>query len=124
MTVETELLRWLNEQTDIHSHNVVFLDGFLFMLKKIRKHGHIRMKNKQKIHPRFWRSYDRAFNFNLINSRSKKELAHLYKFYFHVAYHEQFVIVRYHTIQLSDKGNDFLQRNRDEQLGLLFSYIW
>lgn len=124
MIVNTELVQWLNDQTDINSHEIDFVDGFVFMLHKIKKHRHIRLLNQNQIHPRFWRTHDKTFGYQLMNKKSKHPIGHLYQFYLDVAYNEQFVESKGEFIQITSIGLTYLQLQRDQQLEVLFSYIW
>jgi hypothetical protein len=122
--VKTELFQWLNEQTDLNSSQVDLVDGFIFMLKKINHHGTIRLKNERELHPRFWRSHDRTFGYQLMQSKGKKDVAHLYQFYIDVAFAENLVQSKSGQLFLTPAGTGYLSKKYDEQLDLLFSYIW
>lgn len=124
MNVRTELFQWLNEQTDLSSSQVDLVDGFVFMLRKIKQHGSIRLIDDQQIHPRFWRTHDRTFGYQLMSKKSKQKRAHLYQFYIDIAFTEQLVQQSGNKVMLTDAGNDYLSQKRDHQLDLLFSHIW
>lgn len=124
MNISTELFLWLNKQTDIQSHNVDLIDGFLFMLQKINRHQSIRLIGNQQIHPRFWRSHDRTFGYKLMTKNKRNKNAHLYQFYLDVAFAEQFIQMEQECIRVTQKGKCFLEKEKEEQLDLLFTYIW
>ncbi|TWI54620.1 hypothetical protein [Halalkalibacter nanhaiisediminis] len=124
MNVRTELFKWLNEQTDLSSSQVDLVDGFVFMLRKMKQHGSIRLIDDRQIHPRFWRTHDRTFGYQLMGKKSKQKRAHLYQFYIDIAFTEQLVQQSGNKVMLTDAGNDYLSQKRDYQLDLLFSHIW
>ncbi|ARK30262.1 hypothetical protein [Halalkalibacter krulwichiae] len=123
VNTNTELFQWLNEQTDLNSTQVDLVDGFIFMLKKINLHRSIRLINNKTLHPRFWRSHDRTFGYELMKQK-KRRVAHLYQFYVDVAFAEHLVETVNDHIALTEEGQRFLEKTCDEQLDLLFSYIW
>ncbi|MFC0559833.1 hypothetical protein [Halalkalibacter alkalisediminis] len=122
--VNTEMFQWLNEQTDLKSSQVDLVDGFIFMLKKINHHREIRLINERELHPRFWRSHDRTFGYGLMKPKSSRKQAHLYQFYVDVAFAEGLVERNYDKLVLTFVGSSYLLKNKEEQLDLLFSYIW
>ncbi|KMK76485.1 hypothetical protein [Alkalihalobacillus pseudalcaliphilus] len=122
--VNTTLLKLLNEQTDLTGTQIDLIDGFLFMLQKLKRHKQIRMIDSTTIHPRFWRSHNRAFGYKLKTKANKGEFQFLYEFYVKVALLEGFVDVNEQTIYLTEKGRIFLLSNKEDQLDLLFQYIW
>ncbi|KGA99193.1 hypothetical protein AJ85_08735 [Alkalihalobacillus alcalophilus ATCC 27647 = CGMCC 1.3604] len=122
--VSTTLLKLLNEQTDLSGTQIDLIDGFLFMLKKIKRHKTIRLINEKEIHPRFWRSHNRAFGYETKNHINEREFRLLYEFYLNVAFKEGFVEGKREYIQVTEKGLVYLQRRKEEQLELLFQYIW
>ncbi len=124
MNLSTELFQWLNEQTDLNSSQVDLVDGFVFMLRKINLHGSIRLVNDKQIHPRFWRSHDRTFGYRLMSKKTKQKRAHLYQFYIDVAFAEGLVHTSGNQLIMTDAGKMYLHKKRDEQLDLLFTYIW
>ncbi|KHF40380.1 hypothetical protein [Halalkalibacter okhensis] len=122
--VKTELFHWLNKQTDLNSYQVDLVDGFIFMLKKINQHGMIRMINEKELHPRFWRSHDRTFGYELMSQKTKQKGAHLYQFYVDVAFSEQLVSRAGDRLTITERGQAYLEKDAEEQLDLLFTYIW
>lgn len=124
MTVRTELFQWLNEQTDLASSQIDLVDGFVFMLRKIKQHGSIRLASNEQIHPRFWRSHDRTFGYHLMGKKRNQSRAHLYQFYFDVAINDQLLFKEQDRIFITEKGETYLNKKREEQLELLFSHIW
>ncbi|MFC0472941.1 hypothetical protein ACFFHM_21225 [Halalkalibacter kiskunsagensis] len=124
VNVNTDLFQWLNEQTDLTSYQVDLVDGFIFMLKKVHQHKAIRLINERQLHPRFWRSHDRTFGYGLMTKKGKKKVAHLYQFYVDVAFAERLVTADGEKLCLTSNGASYLKRNREEQLDLLFTYIW
>lgn len=129
MTYETkyvgaELFQWLNEQADLNSSTIDLVDGFVFMLRKIERHQFIRLIGPGEIHPRFWRSHDRTFGYNLMEKNKYQRDAHLYQFYMDVAYNEKFVYEKKDQIMITEKGKQYLQRSRDDQLSVLFAHMW
>ncbi|WP_413380398.1 hypothetical protein [Alkalihalobacillus sp. 1P02AB] len=122
--VNTTLLKLLNEQTDLSGTQIDLIDGFLFMLKKIKRHKTIRLINEKEIHPRFWRSHNRAFGYGTKNHINEHEFRLLYEFYLNVAFKEGFVESKQEFIQVTEKGLVYLKRRKEEQLDLLFQYIW
>lgn len=124
VTVNTEMFKWLNEQTDLKSSQVDLVDGFIFMLKKINHHQKIRIIDSRELHPRFWRSHDRTFGYGLMKSKNSRKQAHLYQFYVDVAFAEDLVETVQDKLVLTDAGSRYLLRTKEEQLDLLFSYIW
>ncbi|WP_017728092.1 hypothetical protein [Halalkalibacterium ligniniphilum] len=123
INVHTELFQWLNQQTDLSSYQVDLVDGFVFMLKKIKRHKLIRLTRKGELHPRFWKSHDRTFGYQLMKGK-KQQTAHLYRFYVDVAMAEQLLVANGDRIQLTDKGDEYLKLSADGQLDLLFRHIW
>jgi hypothetical protein len=124
VSVNTDLIQWLNEQADLTSNQVDLVDGFIFMLKKVNQHGAIRLISERELHPRFWRSHDRTFGYELMSKKGKQKVAHLYQFYVDVAFTEQLVASTERGLRLTTKGTNYLQRNKEEQLDLLFTYMW
>ncbi len=124
VNVNTDLFQWLNEQTDLSSYQVDLVDGFIFMLKKVNQHRAIRLINDRELHPRFWRSHDRTFGYGLMSKKGNKKAAHLYQFYIDVAFAAQLVTAEEDKLRLTSKGTAYLQRNKEVQLDLLFTYIW
>ncbi|WP_227936147.1 hypothetical protein [Alkalihalobacillus deserti] len=122
--VNTEMFQWLNEQTDLKSSQVDLVDGFIFMLKKISHHGNIRLIDERELHPRFWRSHDRTFGYGLMKRKSSRKQAHLYQFYVDVAFAENLVETDHDKLRLTFEGNRYLIKSKEEQLDLLFTYIW
>lgn len=119
----TELFQWLNEQTDLTSYQIDLVDGFVFMLKKIKHHGHIRLTAPDTIHPRFWKCHDRTFGYRLMKGNRRRP-AHLYKFYFDVAKVEGLLHIHKQSVSLSDKGVQFLTYSKEIQLDRLCHHIW
>ncbi len=124
MNVSTELFQWLNEQTDLSSSQIDLVDGFVFMLRKIKQHRSIRLISHKQIHPRFWRSHDRAFGYRLMRRSGDQHRAHLYQFYFDVAIKEKLLSVKGDKVVITEQGELYLRQKREEQLELLFTYIW
>lgn len=122
--VNTEMFQWLNDQTDLKSSQVDLVDGFIFMLKKINHHRKIRLIDERELHPRFWRSHDRTFGYGLMKRKSSRKQAHLYQFYVDVAFAENLVVTKHDHLILTDEGSQYLMKNKEEQLDLLFTYIW
>ncbi|WP_332631610.1 hypothetical protein [Halalkalibacter flavus] len=121
---DTELFQWLNKQTDLNSYQVDLVDGFIFMLKKINQHESIRMINEKELHPRFWRSHDRTFGYGLMSQKTKQKGAHLYQFYIDVAFAEGLVRRNQNRLTVTELGRAYLLRDVEEQLDVLFTYIW
>ncbi|ADC51083.1 hypothetical protein BpOF4_15170 [Alkalihalophilus pseudofirmus OF4] len=122
--VSTELFQWLNQQTDLTSNQVDLVDGFVFMLQKMNKHGSIRLIGKRKVHPRFWRTHDKTFGYRLMGKKKKTQIALLYQFYVDVAFAEGLVFTEDESIQLTDRGKIYLKMHREDQLETLFQHIW
>ncbi|KYG33147.1 hypothetical protein [Alkalihalobacillus trypoxylicola] len=123
-SVSTSLLKLLNKQTDLNGHQIDLVDGFVFMLKKIKNHQKIRLKTKGQIHPRFWKSHNRAFGYLIKESEQEKEFQQLYQFYFQVALLEEFLNIEDFFVKITEKGLHYLQLTKEEQLELLFQKIW
>ncbi|GAE25677.1 hypothetical protein JCM9140_1684 [Halalkalibacter wakoensis JCM 9140] len=122
--VHTELFQWLNQQTDLTSNQVDLVDGFIFMLKKVKLHQSIRMINEQEVHPRFWKCHDRTFGYGLMSQKKKRKVAHLYQFYVDVSFAEGLVIRKKDRLCLTPLGERYIRKSQEEQLDVLFKYIW
>ncbi|NEU31090.1 hypothetical protein GN156_09900 [bacterium LRH843] len=124
MNVGTDLFQWLNEQMDLTSSQVDLVDGFVYMLRKIQQHGSIRTISEKQLHPRFWRSHDRTFGYHLMRGKGEKKRAHLYQFYTNIAFKESFIRETGSKVTITEEGTKYISKKRDEQLDLLFTYIW
>ncbi|WP_088102261.1 hypothetical protein [Halalkalibacter urbisdiaboli] len=120
--VNTALFQWLNEQTDLTSHQVDLVDGFVFMLRKINKHKKIRLISERAPHPRFWRSHNRAFGYE--RQIMKEATEQLYRFYIDVAFAESFIKQEQNQLMITEAGLQYLTASKEAQLELLFHYIW
>ncbi|MCM3713646.1 hypothetical protein [Halalkalibacter oceani] len=124
MNIDIELFQWLNRQTDLNSSQIDLVDGFVFMLRKIKQHGSIRMVGNREFHSRFWRSHDRAFGYQLMKKKGRQQRAHLYQFYCDIAFEEALLKTDGTIVTLTEAGEAYLRQSKDKQLDLLFSYIW
>lgn len=123
--INTEFVRWLNNKTNLSNHNVVLVDGFCFILKKIQRQGSVRLTKEGYFHPRFWKSVDRTLNFKLLKPQKNNiKLVVLYQFCFYIMINEGFISINERKASITVEGTDFLQKQYHDQLDLLLSKIW
>lgn len=123
--INTEFVRWLNSKTDLSNQRVVLVDGFCFILKKIKKQSSVRLSKDGNFHQRFWKSVDRTLNYKLLKSKkNNKNLFILYQFSFEVLKKEEFILISDGIAKITDKGKDFLLKEYHEQLDFLLRQIW
>lgn len=121
--INTDVVHWLNQKTKSSNHRVVLLDGFIFMLTKIKLQGSVRLVKENYFHQRFWKSLDKTLNYNLYRKK-KKVTVHLYDFYFAVSVSEGFLLIEDGKAKITNKGFEFLHLSSEEQLSFLLSKIW
>lgn len=120
--LNADVVQWLNQKTISSSGRVVLLDGFSFMLSKIKLQGSVRLARGDSFHQRFWKSVDRTLNYNLL--RKKKLPISLYEFYYKVSVSEELIYLENGLAKITTKGIDFLEKPYEEQLDFLLSKIW
>ncbi|MGO4888224.1 hypothetical protein ACJ2A9_10740 [Anaerobacillus sp. MEB173] len=123
--IDTELISWLNKQTESSEHNVILVESFVFMLMKIKRQGYVRVMNDGEIHRRFWRALDRTYNYQLFHPKKKRqrEVA-LFQFYYEVAIRAQFIKIENDKAVITEMGEKFLHLPKREQLAFLLNKIW
>ncbi|TSB46870.1 hypothetical protein [Alkalicoccobacillus porphyridii] len=122
--LKAELLSWFNQQMDLSSAQIDIVDGFVFMLKKIRaEHNQCFVRN-DRLHNRFWKAHNRAFGYR-IQTREDHEIAkQMQNFYWTVALQEEFLKVEHQQVQLTEKGHNYLQLTKEQQLEQILMHIW
>jgi hypothetical protein len=123
--INTDLVQWLNKKTVASNHRVVLLDGFSYMLRKLKLQGSVRVTRSGMFHPRFWKSLDRTLNYKLNPKPKKKgfDMA-LYQFYYNLSVSEGFIVIDSMTAKVTEEGVSFLKKPYQEQLNFLLSKIW
>ncbi len=121
--INTDVIQWLNKKTKSSNHQVVLVDGFCFMLLKLKQQGSVRLVSGNTFHRRFWRSLDRTLNYKLTRNKRKTN-ALLYQFYFTISVSEGYIILENDRATLTNEGVLFLAKPTDEQLDFLLSKIW
>ena len=122
--INADVIHWLNKKTLATNDRLVLVEGFCFMLRKIKLQETVRVIGKQNLHQRFWKTLDRALNFNLRRNKKQKRIASLYQFYFAIAISENFVYLEDGKAKITESGRHFLLKTADEQLNFLLSHIW
>lgn len=121
--LNAEVVQWLNKKTTSSNNKIVLVEGFCFMLLKIKIQRSVRLVDGDCFHQRFWKSLDRTLNYDL--HRKKKGVSvSLYEFYYDVSVSEGFVTLENGRAFITDKGIDFLQQPLEEQLSFLLSKMW
>lgn len=122
--INLNVVQWLNKKTESSNHRVVLLEGFTYMLIKLKHQKTVRLHNGF-FHQRFWKSLDRTLNYNLYHKQKRKHQLELYRFYYDVLISEQFINVENEKLAtVTEKGFEFLKKPYHEQLDLLLSKIW
>jgi hypothetical protein len=123
--ISADVVKWLNKKTLTSNHRIVLLEGFSYMLIKLKRQGTARIYEEGLFHQRFWRSLDRTLNYNLYTTYKKKRMpVALYQFYFTVSFEEGFIEVKDGLAKVTEKGNGFLKKPYQEQLDFLLNKIW
>jgi hypothetical protein len=121
--LNADVVQWLNKKTKSSNHRIVILDGFTFMLSKIKLQGSVRLAKDDCFHQRFWKSLDRTLNYGLLRNKRKMPIA-LYKFYYGISLSEGFIYFEDGLAKITEKGLDFLKLPYEEQLSFILSKIW
>lgn len=122
--INTDIVQWLNRKTESSNHKVILLEGFIYMLIKLKRQGTARIDDEGLFHQRFWKSLDRTLNYNLYRSYKKRMPTSLYKFYFTISIQEGFIETTGKSAKITDKGLNFLRKSYYEQLDFLLNKIW
>ncbi len=123
--INADVVHWLNKKTVTSNHRVVLLEGFSYMLIKLKRQGTARITEAGLFHQRFWRSLDRTLNYNLYTTHKKKRMpVSLYQFYYAVAIEEQYIEVGEGFAYITEKGKKFLKKSYQQQLDFLLKKIW
>ncbi|RXJ03894.1 hypothetical protein DS745_00435 [Anaerobacillus alkaliphilus] len=121
--INTDVIYWLNQKTKTSNHSVVLVDGFCFMLRKLKLQGAVRLVPGNFFHQRFWKSLDRTLNYNLTGNKKRINVS-LYRFYYDVSVSEGLIKLVDGRASLTNEGKLFLTISSEEQLNFLLSKIW
>lgn len=123
--INTDVVQWLNKKTESSSDRVVLLEGFCYMLRKLKLQGSVRLTDKGMFHQRFWKSLDRTLNYMLYPKRKKnRSTIELYQFYYSVSRASGFIETEKGLAKITEKGVHFLGEPYEQQLDFLLSKLW
>lgn len=122
--LKAELLSWFNQQMDLSSTQVDIVDGFVFMLRKIRaKHNLCLVKNNE-LHQRFWKAHNRAFGYQIRTKNDQHVSKQMQEFYWNIAWQEEFISIKKNQAWLTEKGRTYLKQSKEQQLEQILTHIW
>ena len=122
--LKAELLSWFNQQMDLSSTQVDIVDGFVFMLKKLRSQRTLRLVGGITPHPRFWKAHYRAFGYRLRTKGDQQAAQQMQEFYLRVAKAEGFIIFDKDQIIVTEEGLLYLKLKKEQQLEQILTHIW
>lgn len=122
--LKAELLSWFNQRMDLSSTQIDIVDGFVFMLKKVKTQSNLRTLGSKEFHPRFWRAHHRAFGYRIRTKRDVAAAKQMHEFYLRIAFHEEFLTLNQNQMNLTVKGQIYLTLSKEEQLEQILTHIW